>query len=195
MTRFDTMKLQRRQLLIYTLFGLLPFKVRAACRITEPNSLGPFYRRDAPFRNVIATADERGQPLHVYGKVLGSDGCTPLARAIVDVWHANQEGRYYDVGASAGSLPDTFRLRGRIHTNAQGEYDFRTILPGTYGGRPKHIHYVVYHPDAKPLVTQLYFAGDPFLESDWIARDSLVRPLEGAGDDNLETSFDIVLKT
>ena len=189
------MKAQRRQLLICTLFGLLPFQVKAACRLTEPNSLGPFYRRDAPFRDVLTNADEPGQPLHVSGKVLGSDGCTPLSRAVVDVWHANREGRYYDVGANAGSAPSTFRLRGRVHTNAQGIYDFRTILPGTYGGRPKHIHYVVYHPDTKPFVTQLYFTGDPFLKSDWLARDSLVRPLETTNTDMLETSFDIVLKT
>ena len=127
------------------------------------------------------------------GRVLTSDSCTPIANAIVDVWHANDSGRYYDVGADAGSSPDQFKLRGRMRTNAQGEYEFATILPGSYGRRPRHIHYVVFHPKSKPLITQLYFEGDPKLASDFLVRDSLVRPLVENDDDTLKTNFDIVL--
>ena len=189
------MNSHRRQLLYLTLLGVLPFPVRAGCKPTLPNSLGPFYRRDAPLRTTIADRDEPGQLLLVSGRVSGADGCTPLPGAWVDVWHANREGRYYDVGSSAGNTPEQFRLRGRMRTDENGEYAFSTVLPGTYGSRPRHIHYVVHAPGSKPLITQLYFDGDPRLGDDSLVRESLVRPLEDAGNDSLKTRFDIVLQT
>lgn len=188
------MNKQRRRTVVYALLGLLPIELKAACSITEPNALGPFYRRGAPFRKAIAEG-EPGRRLHVSGTVLGSDGCTPLKGAIVDVWHANRDGRYYDVGADADSPPSRFRLRGRALTDEQGRYDFDTVVPGAYGVRPKHIHYVVSHPEVEPFVTQLYFEGDPRLANDFLARDSLVRPLETGADGSSRTRFDIVLRT
>ena len=45
---------------------------------------------------------------------------------------------------------------------------FETIQPGRYlnGGsfRPAHIHFMVSRPGLAPLTTQLYFAGDPYLQ-------------------------------
>lgn len=184
---------RRRLLLKLAMLGLIPSNAFAVCRPTEPNALGPYYRRDAPFRSAIAAPDEAGQLLEVTGKVLRADDCGPLAGAVVDVWHANEAGRYYDVGSDAGTEPRQFRLRGRVRTNRAGQYAFETILPGTYGSRPKHIHYVIQHPDAAPLVTQLYFEGDPRLASDFLARDSLVRPLERIASDGLRIRFDITL--
>lgn len=183
----------RRQMIVYGILSLMPAKVRATCSITEPNSLGPFYRRSAPFTVDLAADNEAGEPLLVKGRVLDSVSCQPLTGAIIDVWHANVDGRYYDVGAEATNTPDQFRLRGRMKTNSQGEYRFHSILPGSYGSRPKHIHYVVYHPQSEPLITQLYFAGDPLLKSDRLARDSLVRPLS-VEKDEFVTEFDVVLK-
>lgn len=184
---------RRRLLLKLAMLGFIPSNAFAVCRPTEPNALGPYYRRDAPFRSVIAAPDEAGRPLEVTGKVLRADDCGPLAGAVVDVWHANEAGRYYDVGSSAGTQPRQFRLRGRVRTNGAGEYAFQTILPGSYGSRPKHIHYVIQHPDAAPLTTQLYFEGDPRLASDFLARDSLVRTLEQSADGDLRIKFDITL--
>ncbi len=71
--------------------------------------------------------------------------------------------------------------------------------------RPAHIHFAVSGPGFEPLVTQMYFAGDPHLESDFVsnrirdpaARASVVvtlRPPSAALDPAVETAaFDIVL--
>ena len=34
-------------------------------------------------------------------------------------------------------------------------------MPGQYGGRAQHVHYVITAPGRKQLVTQLYFETDP----------------------------------
>lgn len=165
----------------------------AACTPTEYNSLGPFYRKAAPFRSVLASPSEPGKPLIITGRILAADGCSPLADAIVDAWHANAQGEYYNVADQRRDPPDEYRLRGRVRANQDGEYRFETILPGTYSlgtaTRPRHVHFVVSHPAAAELVTQMYFAGDPHLENDWLAKESLV--VEKSGD---SVNFDMVLR-
>jgi len=59
-------------------------------------------------------------------------------------------------------------------TDGEGRYRFVTIRPGAYpwqnhpnAWRPAHIHFSVFGPAfASRLVTQMYFPGDPLLESD-----------------------------
>jgi len=59
---------------------------------------------------------------------------------------------------------------------------------------PAHIHFEVRHPDAAGLLTELLFAGDPWLGGD--APGEIVRPTELAGSDPpaLHARFDIVLQ-
>lgn len=183
---------KRRNFLWTTLIGAgLPGPVVAAlCRATEPNSLGPYHRRQAPFQSVLAAPTEPGEPLVISGRVLAGDRCTPLTNAVVDAWHANAEGRYYNVGNDRDDGPEAYRLRGRIRTNARGEYRFETIIPGAYSFRPRHVHFIASHPDARELVTQMYFSGDPRLDKDPLVRPSLV--VDQRGDTVI---FDIVLDT
>lgn len=166
----------------------------ALCEPTERNSLGPFYREQAPFQTSLASPSEPGEPLTITGRVLAADGCTPLPDAIVDAWHANAKGRYYNVGSSRDDAPEQFKLRGRARTDADGRYRFETIMPASYGVgssmRPRHVHFVASHPKARELVTQMYFAGDPNLEGDWLVRESLIVEKSGDG-----AHFDIVLRT
>ncbi len=49
-------------------------------------------------------------------------GCRPVARALVDLWHADDGGDYDNRG---------FRYRGHVFTDEQGRYRFRTIVPAT----------------------------------------------------------------
>lgn len=185
------MQYRRRQLLWALMIGAgLPRPAMAACRLTERNSQGPYYRESAPFRAVLAGESEPGEPLVITGRVLAADGCTPLADAVVDAWHANADGRYYNVGGSRGDEPEQFRLRGRVRTNARGEYRFETIMPGHYSSRPRHVHFIATHPRARELVTQMYFTGDPRLESDWLVKESLI--VDPTGD---AARFDFVLRT
>lgn len=189
--------LTRRRQLLWTLLlgaGAPRIVAAAACRPTESNSLGPFYRERAPFRDVLAAPSEPGEPLTITGRVLAADGCTPLRDAVVDAWHANARGEYYNVANDRDDEPEQYRLRGRVRTGEQGEYRFETVMPGSYSMgasmRPRHVHFIASHPGARQLVTQMYFAGDPNLASDWLAKDSLV--VDKTGD---SVQFDIVLST
>ena len=168
--------------------------VAAACTPTQSNPLGPLYHRLAPFRAVLAAPSEPGEPLTITGRVLAADGCTPLANAVVDAWHANARGEYYNVVEDRDDEPPAYRLRGRVETNPEGEYRFETNLPGAYSMgasmRPKHVHFIASHPDARELVTQMYFAGDPNLERDPLVKESLIVPRTGES-----VRFDIVLRT
>jgi protocatechuate 3,4-dioxygenase beta subunit len=87
---------------------------------------------------------------------------------------------YYGLEGAAGD--EAWQLRGRARTGVDGAYRFETILPGRYPLspsrlRPRHIHCLVTAPEHRPVVTQLYFAGDPYLEGDPLVRRSLVVPI------------------
>ena len=160
------------------------------CVTTGEDILGPFHRDDAPFRQDLNPGDVDGTPLIIEGRVFSEDCTTPLANAVVDVWHCTPDGDY-DNDTSA------FELRGRIRTDASGYYVFSTVQPGRYLNgaelRPMHIHYRVEAEDHVELVTQLYFAGDEFIDSDPWATEERAVPLTDDGDGGLVGTFDIVL--
>ena len=134
---------------------------------TPGNTLGPFYRKGAPRREKLFDANSAGVPLMVAGRVINTEG-TVLAGAILEVFHADAEGEYDMRG---------FNYRGEIPVNASGEYRYETVVPGGYGGRAQHIHYVINAPGHRRLVTQLYFESDPKFEGNADVnynRDSLV---------------------
>lgn len=150
---------------------------------TESNIEGPYYRKDAPFRAKLAEG-LKGDALVISGRVLSPDG-KPLRNAVVDVWHASAQGEYDNDSAK-------FLLRGRIRTDQDGLYRYETIMPGQYdlgeAKRPAHIHYKVSADAHRPLTTQLYFKGDPWLERDPFVRKSLIIDLEKTAG-----TFDVVL--
>ena len=70
-----------------------------------------------------------GEPLFVSGAVAASSDGRPLANAIVDTWHSDDDG-YYDVQR----LEETgqFAMRGRFRTDENGRFHFWTIKPSAY---------------------------------------------------------------
>jgi catechol 1,2-dioxygenase len=130
------------------------------CERTGDDVEGPFFESGAPERRRLAPNDEPGRRILVEGTVYGPDCTTPVPGAMLDVWHANDEGDYYDAS-------DDYRLRGQLQTTDDGSYSIETIKPGRYrtagGLRPAHIHFTISSPGHQPLTTQMYFAGDPQL--------------------------------
>ena len=132
-----------------------------------------------------------GERLFLRGKVFASDCETPLQGARLDIWHADHEGAYDDVG---------YNFRAAAIVEDDGSYQFDTILPGRYLNgstyRPSHIHVRVRWDDdsgSNDFISQLYFEGDPFLESDPWAEESRTLALEGSEDDGWSASFDFVV--
>lgn len=178
---------------------LFPFKAFSReCDFTTNDIQGPFYAEDAPWRSVIAAADEPGDRFFFGGKVFANDCETPLENAIVDIWHASNDGCYtiFESCTTGNPNNDNYNLRGRVYTDADGNYAFETIRPGFYGNRPQHFHLRMIAQDGTELVTQVYFEGDPNIAGDsWASDpDAVNRIIPLSEDSNGFTgNFDIVL--
>lgn len=160
---------------------------------TEYTILGPFHRPGAPEfpSGGNIAGDIPGEPVVLRGRVLAPDGA-PVSQARLDVWQADAEG-FYDL-----QRPDLTgaTLRGVFHTDADGNYCFRSIKPAPYPipqdgpvgqmlramrrspYRPAHIHFIVSAQGYQPVTTELFVEGDPYLDSDPVfgVRGSLVVP-------------------
>lgn len=125
------------------------------CR-TARDAEGPFYKANAPLRNIIKA---EGTPLSIEGRILKGDDCkTPVASAVVDIWHCDNNGDYDMNG---------YKCRAQVKTDSNGNYHFTTIFPPSYGSRPRHIHFKIRAAGYRELTTQLYFEGDPNINNDF----------------------------
>jgi protocatechuate 3,4-dioxygenase beta subunit len=109
----------------------------------------------------ITPESEPGAPLVIHGRLLDSDGKSPVAGAIVFAYHTDREGLYNRRGAP----PHSWRLRGWVRTGADGRFEFRTIRPGAYPSRntPAHVHFTVFTSRARYHAGELRFADDPLV--------------------------------
>jgi protocatechuate 3,4-dioxygenase beta subunit len=125
---------------------------------------GPFFKPSSPERVELIESGMGGQPLELVGFVL-TRGCKPVAGALVDFWQADHKGEYDNAG---------FRLRGHQFTDAEGRFRLRTIVPGVYEGRTRHIHVKAQPKGGRLLTTQLYFPGEPENRRDGLFRKELL---------------------
>jgi protocatechuate 3,4-dioxygenase beta subunit len=166
------MILTRRRVLGAAL--LIPLEGLAqTCGVVTPNQTeGPFFTPNSPLRTSLLEAASKAQRFAVSGRVL-SPQCQPLAGALVDVWHADEDGEYDNRG---------YRYRGHQFTDSEGRYRFESIVPALYPGRARHYH-------LKILTTQLYFPGDPGNSRDGLYRRDLELKTSRSG----EGAFDFVV--
>jgi len=176
---------RRRLILGGAALIVAPAAYAQQCRVTPRDALGPFYKANAPAQADLCASGSGGRErLLVTGRVLGMPDCAPLAGAIVEVWQADARGDYSQVG---GKQDDTgCLLRASLKTDAEGRYAFRTVLPGEYPGRPRHIHYRVSAKGYATLVTQFYFARERGIPPELVVA---VAPKDGA----LAARFDVTL--
>lgn len=132
--------------------------------VTPTQAEGPYYKSNTPERTSLLESGMTGTKIIVTGYVLARD-CTPIVRARLDFWQADDRGIYDNAG---------YRLRGHQFTDNQGIFYLETILPGLYPGRTRHIHVKVQAPGGQTLTTQLYFPGEAQNESDRIFNRALV---------------------
>ena len=138
---------------------------------TDAQTEGPYYTPNTPRRSNLVTAGLGGLPLLVTGDVVDTQ-CRPVRGALLDFWQADAAGEYDNRG---------YRLRGHQFADARGRYALRTIVPGLYPGRTRHIHVKVQRPHGKILTTQLYFPGEPRNRTDNIFDSSLVMDIRRVG--------------
>lgn len=167
---------------------------------------GPLYVAGAPeargFARLDDGSDQAGETLVMHGTVYGADG-QPVAGARVEVWHADTRGFYSHFDPTGAQKP--FNMRRTIVTDAQGRYQFQSVVPEGYGcppdgpthallgqlgrhaRRPAHIHFFVAADGHRKLTTQVNIDGDPLVHDDFAhaTREglvvSLVRRSDAAG--------------
>ena len=149
---------------------------------TLPEIEGPFYKPRSPERADLVQGDTPARLVELQGYVL-TRGCRPVARVLLDLWHADQNGDYDERG---------FRYRGHVLTDAGGAYRFRTIMPAPYPGRTRHYHFKVLTIGRQLLTTQLYFPNEPLNQRDDYFHPELVMRVADAGQ-ALAARFDFVL--
>ena len=179
---------------------------------TPAQTEGPFYPRNLPLDTdndllIIndAITPAVGEITHLSGRILDANG-DPIRNAHVEIWQVDNNGAYLHEGtANAESRDKNFQGFGRFLTGSTGEYYFRTIKPVPYPGRTPHIHFGVNAGKAE-LVTQMYVAGEPQNDRDFLyrrLRDRRARaavtvrldPANGIEADALAGTFDIVMRT
>ncbi len=178
------------------LFALWQQTEANAAKPTPTEVLGPFFKKGAPNEKNLRKPGAPGFPLRVSGNIYNTRG-ERIQNAQVDMWQADHAGRYDVQGYS---------YRTRLLTESASEYAVETILPGHYSDRPaQHIHYMISAPGHRTLITQIYFATDPWFEGDpdkhyskrgLVGNRELVRPvrLYEEGSPRAAVSFDIVLE-
>jgi protocatechuate 3,4-dioxygenase beta subunit len=164
---------------------------------TPGNTLGPFYKKGAPRKEKLTAINAPGSPLLVTGRVINTHGKV-LSDARVEVFHSDAQGNYDMNG---------FECRGEIPVGQDGGYKYETVVPGQYGGRAQHIHYLINAPGHKRLITQLYFENDPkfegnpdrnYTKDDLVWHRELIRPVIKLKQNNIDytsVEFNICLET
>jgi catechol 1,2-dioxygenase/hydroxyquinol 1,2-dioxygenase len=152
---------------------------------TKTSLLGPFYRQGSTNMNPgDCIVKSPRQQIVIYGKVTDINGA-PIPNASVEIWQTDEDGAY-DLQKQDGVAVPEMDMRGTFHTDANGNYYLRTVLPlgymipmdgpvGTmilaqkrHGYRPSHIHFLVGGEGYRELVTALYWQKDAHIESDTV---------------------------
>ncbi len=144
--------------------------------------LGPFWRDRSPATpngGSLVRSPTPGQALFVRGTVVDMAGA-PVAGTRVDVWQASPVGLYENQDADQADM----NLRGCLTTDSEGRFWFRSVLPAGYpvpthgpvGGllraqirkpmRPAHLHFLLHRDGFETLISQVFVADDPDLETD-----------------------------
>ena len=158
---------------------------------TEATVFGPFFVENAlGYQNGGDIANgARGEPCFVSGTVRSIEG-GKVAGAQLSVWQSDEEG-FYDV-----QRPElaAHQARGNLVSERDGSFHFKTILAapypiphdgpvgamleqlGRHPWRPAHLHFMIKRSGFQTLITHIFRAGDPYLDSDAVfgVRSSLV---------------------
>ncbi len=187
---------------------------------SESEVAGPVFGREelGPIdHDLILNYAKSGEPIGertiVHGHLRDENG-RGIPNALIEVWQANAGGRYrHRNDTYLAPIDPNFGGCGRMITDADGYYIFRTVKPGAYpfrnyvnSWRPAHIHFSLFGTGfAQRLITQMYFEGDPLIAGDSIvntvpdpaARQRLVAALDlnaAVPLDSLAYRWDIVLR-
>lgn len=113
----------------------------------------------------------KGEHLGLEAVVVDTDGRL-IDDAEVEIWQCDvmQTYRHPREPAGEGRHDPGFQGFGAARSDRRGELGFRTIRPVPYPGRTPHIHVKLRHPAFGEWTSQLFVAGDPGNERDFLWR-------------------------
>jgi protocatechuate 3,4-dioxygenase beta subunit len=170
--------------------------------VATPGSvLGPFHTQGSPWlsnpANLIGA--NTGQRVLLRARVCDSARKLLPVVATVDFWQNAANGLYWQVDPSQ----PTDNLRCQLKVAADGSFEIATIRAVPYeiptdgpvwldlvqpacrsAWRPAHFHLIVSAPGYRTLVTELFDAEDPYLDSDAVfgVREALVGSYQNVTD-------------
>jgi hydroxyquinol 1,2-dioxygenase len=168
--------------------------------VTPGSVLGPFHTPGSPWLSNPAdlTGANAGQRVLLRARVCDSAG-QALPGASIDFWQNAANGLYWQVDPSQ----PTDNLRCQLKVGADGCCEIATIravpyeIPtdgpawldlvepaGRSAWRPAHFHVIVSAPGYRTLVTEIFDAEDPYLDSDAVfgVREALVGRYQNVAD-------------
>ncbi|SES27155.1 dioxygenase [Salipaludibacillus aurantiacus] len=184
---------------------------------TQPSLLGPYFLEGSPLIESVPgqpcvltqRPDEDGEVFYFKGNVKNTDG-KPLANTKVEIWHNDNSAKYSGFDSDAPK----YNLRGHLYTDDNGDFEVKTIVPLPYSiptegptgefltymdqhsMRPAHLHIMFEKEAHETLITQVFFEGDEWLDTDVAegVRPDLMTKLEDHGD-HKRASLDFIMRT
>jgi len=189
---------ERNEFILFSdLFGVsaLVDMVNTPPGATSCSNLGPFHQRGAP---PLPDGGDlwKGQPgevMVVTGRVVDAATGAGVAGATLDMWQNADNGFYAVQDADQPAK----NFHGLLTCGPDGSFAFTTTRPKPYkvpydgpagdmlralkrdAWRPAHLHVIAESAGYHPLVTELFLADDPYLDTDAVfgVREDLVVPL------------------
>lgn len=122
---------------------------------------------DAPdnvsWRSILSKTSDKDKPMIISGTVYETDGKTPAPNVLIYFYHTDSEG-YYNRKRPGEPLHGHFR--GWMLTNAQGKYEFSSIIPAAYPERKfaAHVHMTLTGINFKEdSIDSILFEGDELI--------------------------------
>jgi protocatechuate 3,4-dioxygenase beta subunit len=179
-----------------------------ALTLTPAQTEGPYYPNQLPLdqdNDLLIVNDgitpALGTVAWISGRILDRTG-SPIRNALIEIWQADNLGSYiHTQGAQNGRRDGNFQGYGRFQTSSNGAYLFRTIKPGLYTGRERHVHAKITLPTGRTLTTQLYVEGETGNDSvlngvPAAQRSAVVKPwvvIPGSPIGALASTWDIIM--
>ncbi len=156
-------------------------------QVTPDLPLGPFH----PLLQTVKAHNDfdqdltqiKGNPESAKGEIIIIQGtvknnfCEPVTDANIEIWQACASGRYNHPGEyyTVPQVDPNFQYMAQIATDADGKYKIKTVVPGAYplsetNWRAPHVHFHVSHRKHYDLITQMFFAGQPYNKNDGVLR-------------------------
>jgi protocatechuate 3,4-dioxygenase, alpha subunit len=148
---------------------------------TTSQTVGPFFRigLERLYVDDLTAPGIPGERIEIAGRILDGDG-QGVPDAVVEIWQADAQGQYpapenVDTNANKSTHSESvFRGYGRVSTEPDGLFHFKTIKPGRVPApddtlQAPHVAVSIFMRGLlRRLVTRLYFPDDPANSQDFI---------------------------